>query len=67
MAKRRKKAAKRKLRKKLRKKLRRKEENSLVFFLIDYASHGACVGSVFFYSAIASSEISSDTGLASTF
>ena len=47
MAKRRKKLLKRKLRKKLRKKLE-EEEDSLVFFLTDNASHGVCVGSVFF-------------------
>ena len=49
MAKRRKKAAKKKTKKKLRKKLE-EEEDSLVFFLTDNASHGVCVGSVFFYS-----------------
>ena len=48
MAKRRKKLLKRKLRKKLRKKLKEEEEDSLVFFLTDNASHGDCVGSVFF-------------------
>ena len=48
MAKRRKKLLKRKLRKKLRKKLE-EEEDSLVFFLTDNASHGDCVGSVFFF------------------
>ena len=33
------------------KKLRKEEEDSLVFFFFTInASHGACVGSVFFYS-----------------
>ena len=49
MAKRRKKAKKAK--KKAKKAKKEEEEDSLVFFLTYYASHGVCVGSVFFYSA----------------
>ena len=62
MAKRRKKAKK----KKKAKKAKKKEEDSLVFFfLVNYASHGDCVRSVFFYTGL--SEIGSSSLTSSGF